>query len=108
MPSPFSNPFSLPPDANGLLTMKFPAVSARSVPLTHPKASRRWFAALLWQAFPSRSAGDLAERAAPVLGVSTRQVRNWLDGEHDAALRHVLAVIAIAGAEVVFKERNEK
>ncbi len=107
MSDAFSNPFSVSHAPNGLLPMKFPAVSARSVPLTHPKASRRWFAALLWRAFPSRSAGDLAERAAPVLGVSTRQVRNWLDGEHSAALPHVLAVIAIAGAEVVFKERDK-
>jgi hypothetical protein len=77
--------------------MKNPANSA-----DHATASRRWFAALLWRAFPSRSEGDLAVKAARVLDVSPRQVRNWLRCEHDASLRYVTAVMAIAGAEVVF------
>ena len=63
---------------------------------------RRWFADLLWTAFPSRSANDLARTAAPVLGVSTRQVRYWLEEANDAPVRHVVAVLAIAGAEIVF------
>lgn len=77
--------------------MKNPANST-----DHATASRRWFAAMLWRAFPSPSEGDLALKAARVLDVSPRQVRNWLRCEHDASLRYVTAVMAIAGAEVVF------
>lgn len=68
----------------------------------NPSASRRWFCALLWRAFPSPSENDLAHKAAQVLGVSPRQVRNWLREEHDASLRYVTAVLAIAGAEIIF------
>lgn len=68
----------------------------------HTEASRRWFAALLWRAFPARSERELASVAARALDVSPRQVVNWLRGEHDASLRYVTAVLAIAGAEVVF------
>lgn len=68
----------------------------------HRSASRRWFAALLWRAFPAPSEHDLSLKAARVLDVSPRQVRNWLGGHHDAGLSYVLAVMAIAGAEVVF------
>lgn len=70
----------------------------------HAKASRRWFAALLWRAFPSPSEHDLALKAARVLDVSPRQVRNWLRCEHDASLRYVSAVMMIAGCEVVFRQ----
>lgn len=66
------------------------------------KASRKRFARLLWRAFPSASERDLAATAAPVLGVSERQVRNWLQCEHDAAGRHVFAVMAIACGEEIF------
>ncbi len=53
---------------------------------------------------PSRppSERDLAAKAAPVLGVSERQVRNWLQCENDAALRHVFAVMTIACGEEIF------
>lgn len=68
----------------------------------HSAASRRWFSNLLWRAFPSRSENDLANKAASVLDVSPRQVRNWLRGENDASLRYVTAVLAIAGAEMIF------
>jgi hypothetical protein len=68
----------------------------------HGGASRRWFRNLLWRAFPSRSENDLAVKAASVLDVSPRQVRNWLREENDASLRHVTAVMAVAGAEVLF------
>lgn len=78
--------------------MKNPAGNA----VDHAAASRRWFAAMLWRAFPSHSEHDLALKAARVLDVSPRQVRNWLRCEHDASLRYVMAVMAIAGAEVVF------
>lgn len=76
--------------------MKNPAHS------TDPAAARRWFRNLLWRAFPAPSERDLANRAARVLDVSPRQVINWLREEHDASLRYVMAVMAIAGAEVVF------
>ncbi|WP_443069334.1 hypothetical protein [Sulfitobacter sp. EhC04] len=66
------------------------------------EASRKWFAALLWRAFPTHSEADLALRAARVLDVSPRQVTNWLRCNNDASLRYVMAVMAIAGAEVVF------
>jgi hypothetical protein len=65
-------------------------------------ASRRAFVALLWRAFPSPSEHELSLKAARVLDVSPRQVRNWLRGEHSAAWHHVAAVMAVAGAEIVF------
>ena len=63
--------------------------------------ARAWFAALLCRAFPGRSEREVAVKAARVLGVSQRQVQNWLRGENDASLRHVVAVLAVAGAEIV-------
>lgn len=69
---------------------------------TNPRASRRWFRNMLWRAFPSPSEHDLSIKAATVLGVSPRQVKNWLREDNDASLRYVTAVLAIAGAEVVF------
>ena len=68
----------------------------------NPRASRRWFRNMLWRAFPSPSEHELSIKAANVLGVSPRQVKNWLREENDASLRYVTAVLAIAGAEVVF------
>lgn len=65
------------------------------------EADRAWFAALLWRAFPSGSENELSETAAAVLGVSARQVRNWLRCEHDARWRDVVKVLVIAGGEVV-------
>ena len=65
-------------------------------------AARRRFAALLWRAFPSASENELSEKAARALNVHPRTVRLWLRGEHCAAARHVFAVVAIAGAEIVF------
>lgn len=78
--------------------MKNPAYSADD----HATTSRRWFAAMLWRAFPSPSERDLSLKAARALDVSPRQVINWLRCDHDASLRYVTAVMAIAGAEVVF------
>jgi hypothetical protein len=69
----------------------------------HASRSRRWFSNLLWQAFPAGSEHDLAHKAAGVLDVSPRQVRNWLRCEHDASLRHVTKVVMIAGAEAALK-----
>ena len=68
----------------------------------HASASRRWFRNMLYRAFPSPSDCDLADKAARVLDVSPRQVRNWLNEDNDASLRYVTAVMAIAGAEIVF------
>lgn len=69
---------------------------------SNPVAARRWFRNLLWRAFPSPSENDLAIKAAMVLDVSPRQVKNWLREENDASLRYVTAVLAIAGAEIIF------
>lgn len=85
-------------DQDGVRPVKNPARNS-----DHAGASRRWFANMLWRAFPAASERELAAIAAPVLGCSERQVVNWLRCEHDAGLRYVTAVIALAGAEVVFK-----
>jgi hypothetical protein len=76
--------------------------------LSPVEAERAWFAALLWRAFPSDSENELSERAGPVLGVSARQVRNWLRCEHDARWRDVMKVLAIAGGEVVFRAMERR
>ncbi|MFV0386527.1 hypothetical protein [Paracoccus sp. (in: a-proteobacteria)] len=68
-----------------------------------PGLARKWFRVLLWRAFPAVSERELSVRAAVVLDVSPRQVINWLREENDASLRYVAAVMAIAGAEIVFK-----
>jgi hypothetical protein len=72
--------------------------------LSPVEAERAWFAALLWRAFPSASENEVSERAAAVLGVSARQVRNWLRCEHDARWRDVVKVLVIAGGEVVLQK----
>lgn len=82
--------------------MKNPAQSSSARAGDHKSASRLWFRALLWRAFPSPSERELADKAARVLDVSPRQVQNWLRCENDAGLSYVTAVMAIAGAEVVF------
>ncbi|RJL15285.1 hypothetical protein [Paracoccus siganidrum] len=69
---------------------------------SNPREARRWFRNMLWRAFPSPSENELAIRAARVLDVSPRQVKNWLREENDASLRYVTAVLAIAGAEIIF------
>jgi len=84
------------PDHYGALPVKNPAHS------TDPRANRRWFRDLLWRAFPAASERELAEKASAVLDVSPRQVINWLREEHDPKLRYIMAVLAIAGAEIVF------
>lgn len=67
----------------------------------HKTTSRRWFAALLWKAFPAKSEREVARRAAPVLDVSERQVINWLRCENDAGVSYVTAVLILAGAGAV-------
>lgn len=68
-------------------------------------SSRKAFASLLWKAFPSPSEHELAIRAGKVLEVSPRQVKNWLRCDNSAAVHYFFAVAAIAGAEVVFRDR---
>lgn len=87
----------------GAFEMKNPARNNE-----HARASRRWFSNMLWRAFPSASERELSHKAARALDVSPRQVVNWLREEHDASLRYVTAVLAIAGAEVVFKHIEGK
>ena len=67
---------------------------------SHKCRSRRWFAALLWRAFPGASEREVARIGAPVLDVSERQIINWLRCENDAALSYVTAVMVLAGVEV--------
>lgn len=65
----------------------------------HKSLSRRWFASLLWAAFPGGSEREVARIGAPVLDVSERQIINWLRCENDAALSYVTAVMVLAGVE---------
>jgi hypothetical protein len=65
----------------------------------HKSLSRRWFASLLWAAFPGASEREVARMGAPVLGVSERQIINWLRCDNDAALSYVTAVMVLAGVE---------
>lgn len=69
----------------------------------HVLASRKWFAALLWKAFPARSEHEICTRAALALDVSPRQVKNWLRCENSAAMHYVVAVMMIAGFEIGFR-----
>lgn len=82
--------------------MKFPSQNGGGRVGVSQEARRRWFAALLWSAFPGDSMAERARRAAPVLGLTQRQIENLMKGEHDAKLGTVLTVLAICGAERVF------
>lgn len=84
--------------------MELPVKNLAHSEADHVSASRRAFAALLWRAFPSPSEADLANKAARVLEVSPRQVKNWLRCENSAAWHYVAAVMTIAGAEIVFRK----
>lgn len=63
---------------------------------------REWFRDLLWYAFPARSDADRAKHIHHAIGVSQRQAQHWLRCDNDAALRYVVAVLVIAGAEAAF------
>lgn len=94
-----SRPKSIPvASQDGDLSRTCAKNPARSAGLERP---REWFRDLLWAAFPGKSEREVSQRAAMALGVSQRQVQNWLRCEHDASLRHVAALMVIAGAEVV-------
>lgn len=71
----------------------------------HTGASRRWFAELLWRAFPGASEHEVAQAAAAALGVSQRAVVYWLRGENSASLQYVTAVMLIAGVEMALGHR---
>lgn len=64
---------------------------------------RKWFSSMMWRAFPGASVREKALRAAPVLSLTPRQCENLMNGEHDAKLGTILAVLAIAGAENIFE-----
>ena len=66
------------------------------------KKRRRWFADMMWRAFPGASTREKAERAAPVLNLSVRQCENLMNMVHDAKLGTILCVLALAGAENIF------
>lgn len=71
-------------------------------------AERRWFADVLWKAFPeARSENELAELVAEVLttekrSIHPRTVRNWLRCENTPHFRYIMRVLAMAGAESLF------
>lgn len=66
------------------------------------------FVCLLRRAFPGTASDhELSETAAAVLStrrrtVHPKTVRNWLNGDNTPHFRHVMRVLAIAGAEAVF------
>lgn len=72
-------------------------------------AERKWFAGLLWKAFPeARSENDLSELVADVLAtekrpIHPRTVRNWIRCDNTPHFRYVMRIIALAGAESLFQ-----
>ena len=66
-------------------------------------ASRKFYALLLWYAFPGPSQEHVARSAARVLGKSERAIRNHLHCLHDPSASDFLTVLMVAGAEVVFQ-----
>ena len=75
---------------------------------------RRWFAGLLWKAFPAaHSQEELAELVAVELSadgrpVNPKTVKNWLNLDHAPHFRYVIRVIAIAGPESLFDVIDEE
>lgn len=61
--------------------------------------SRKLFVRMMWKAFPMGSEAAIAERAAPVLGLTERHVQRLLAGEHDPKAKHFLAVALILFGE---------
>lgn len=55
---------------------------------------------LLRLVFPAQSERAIAERAAPVLGLSERHVRRLLRQEHDASVTTFVTLMLLAGFEV--------
>lgn len=79
---------------------KFPARRASATDFVTP--SRRRFAGMLREAFGAGafSNNEIARRAAPVLGVSPRQVLNWLTLEHSAKGEHHDFLRAMIGRDL--------
>lgn len=77
--------------------------------LTQEEAERKWFAGLLWKAFPeARSENELSELVAEVLTtdklpVHAKTVKNWLRCDNAPHFRYVMRVFAMAGAESLFQ-----
>lgn len=77
--------------------------------LTPEEAERRWFAGLLWKAFPeAHSEEELSGLVAEVLTTDRRPVhpktvRNWLRCDNTPHFRYVMRVLAMAGAESLFQ-----
>lgn len=77
--------------------------------LAPEEAERRWFAGLLWKAFPdARSENELSELVSEVLTTDLRPVhpktvRNWLRCDNSPHFRYVMQVVAMAGAECLFE-----
>lgn len=76
---------------------------------TPEEEERRWFANLLWTAFPdAHSEEQLSELVSEVLTTEMRPVhpktvRNWLRCDNSPHFRYVMRVIAMAGAESLFQ-----
>ncbi len=72
--------------------------------------SRRRFAGAIQEAFPGHSDAEVARRAAPVLGRSERQIKNWLDCTSSPAIEDVYTVCAILGVwrtmEILTKDQT--
>ncbi len=61
------------------------------------KFARERFAVMLVTAFRGETPQDVANNAAESLGVSSRQVMNWLKGESSPAFEHVVVVGTVLG-----------
>lgn len=72
--------------------------------------SRARFAEALREAFPGHGDAEIARMAAPILGRSDRQIRNWLSCESSPVIEDVYAVCAILGVwrtmEILTKDQT--
>lgn len=59
--------------------------------------ARERFAEMLITAWPADTAQEVARRAAPTIGVTERQITNWLKGESSPAFEHVVVVGTVLG-----------
>ena len=65
---------------------------------------RKYFADLLWVAFPSESEHALCLEAGRALGVEPRTVKNWLALRNDAKWKYVGLVMLQAKVEPIFQK----
>jgi hypothetical protein len=79
------------------------SIYSRSSHFVDARAGETLLVRLLWAAFPSPSAKALAEKAAPVLKKTPRQIEKWLAGENDGKAKDLESLIfrlrVIHGAE---------